>query len=266
MNGRKADDMRISYSLLNLISMFRNRMGYEGVDEFIRMKQEGDVDPNSPYWLERGRMDVLWTYRLAKFLESQLPEPCRRGFVIEQRALPQVANSWLIGMRVDPEALKRAEAETESMIQRGCQELGLSEAVLSSPAQLGRVVFGEWGFQPLEFTKTGQPKADADTWIILAFSTGDPRLRKLLEVRQALTIRSKYIRTAYEALERTGDGYMYGKPNLFGTQSGRLTYSSLTLRLRSLASWVSGLAILRSFASSTLASIFIATLLLTSTG
>lgn len=229
MNGRKADDIRLSYSLLNLIYLFKDKLGHPGAEEFVRMKQqEGVDDPNNPYWLERGRQDVLWTYRLAKFLWSQLPEACHRGFVIEQRAIPQIANSWLIGMRVDMDALRRAEAETEETIQRGCAELGLSESVVGSPAQLGRVVFGTWGFEPLERTPTGQPKADADTWIILAHSTGDQRLRKLLEVRQALTIRSKYIRTAYEALARTGDGYMYGKPNLFGTQSGRLTYSSET--------------------------------------
>jgi DNA polymerase I-like protein with 3'-5' exonuclease and polymerase domains len=229
VNGRKADDMRLSYSLLNLINMFKDKMGHPGADEFIRLKQqEGVQDPTSPYWLERGRQDVLWTYRLAKFLEAQLPEACRRGYVIEARSIPQIANSWLMGMYVNESALKTAEAQIESDIQRGCQELGLSEQVVGSPAQLGRVVFGSWGFQPIATTPTGQPKADADTWIILAHSTGDPRLRKLLEVRQALTLRSKYIRTAYEALERTGDGFMYGKPMLFGTTTGRLTYSSET--------------------------------------
>lgn len=231
MNGRKADDIRLSYSLLNLINLFKDKMGYPGADEFIRMKQQEDVnDVDNPYWEERGRQDVLWTYRLAKFLWAQLPEACHRGFIIEQRAIPQIANSWLMGMRVDMEALKNAENEIEVAIQEGCADLGLPESVVGSPAQLGQVVFGSWGLEPISRTPTGKPSADADTWIILAHSTGDPRLRKLLAVRQALTLRSKYIRTAYEALERTGDGYMYGKPNLFGTQSGRLTYSSETTR------------------------------------
>lgn len=228
MNGRRADEMRLSYSLVNLINLFGPKMGYEGYDEFVRMKQAEVPGAQDDYWLQRGRMDVLWTYRLAKFLNTQLPDACRRGFVIEQRSIPQIANSWLIGMRVDLQALKTAEEQIERDISEGCEALGLSEAVVSSPQQLGRVVFGQWGFQPISTTKTGQPSADADTWIILAHSTGDKRLRKLLEVRQALTLRSKYIRTAYDALQHTTDGYMYGKPNLFGTQSGRLTYSSET--------------------------------------
>jgi DNA polymerase I-like protein with 3'-5' exonuclease and polymerase domains len=227
-NGRKASDMRLSYSLLNLINVFKDKMGYAGAEEFIRMKQQEVHDANDPYWQERGKADVLWTYRLAKFLSTQLPEACRRGFVIEQRAIPQIANSWLIGMRVDKQALLAAEDQVEKDIVRGCAELGLPESVVGSPAQLGRVVFGEWGFQPISLTPTGKPSADADTWIILAHQTGDPRLKQLLKVRQSLTLRSKYIRTAHEALLRTGDGYMYGKPQLFGTDTGRLTYSSET--------------------------------------
>jgi DNA polymerase I-like protein with 3'-5' exonuclease and polymerase domains len=230
INGRKADDMYFSYALLNLINVFKGKMGYEGADEFIRMKQAEALEQTDEYWQKRGEQDVLWTYRLAKFLESQLPAPCRRGFVIEQRSLPQIANSWLIGMYVDQDAFKKAEAQIESDIAAGCRELGLSEAVVGSPAQLGRVVFGEWGFQPIATTPTGQPKADADTWIVLAYQFGDPRLKTLLKTRQALTLRSKYIRTVYDALAHTGDGYMYGKPQLFGTTSGRLTMTSETVK------------------------------------
>jgi DNA polymerase I-like protein with 3'-5' exonuclease and polymerase domains len=229
-NGRKADDMFFSYSLANLIYTWRDRLGYEGALEFVRMKQEAPNSGNDQYWEERGKLDTLWTYRLAKWLKAQLPEPCRRGFLIEQRAIPRIANSWLIGMYVDAAALDVAEAEIETTIQQGCIELGLPESVISSPAQLGRVVFGQWGYKPLALTKTGQPQADADTWIILAHAFDDPRLRKLLKVRQAITLRSKYIYVAREALGRTMDGYLYGKPNLFGTSSGRLTYSSETTR------------------------------------
>lgn len=230
LNGRKADDMYLSYSLLNLINTFKDKMGYEGADDFIRMKQQESFDSNDQYWEQRGQRDALWTYRLAKFFESQLPEVCRRGYVIEARCIPQIANSWLMGMYVNQKAFAAAEAQIETDIAAGCAALGLPESVLGSPAQLGRVVFGDWGFQPLARTPTGQPKADADTWIMLAFASGDPRLKLVLKTRQALTLRSKYIRTVHEALSRTGDGYLYGKPAMFGTGSGRLTYASETLK------------------------------------
>jgi len=228
-NGRKADDIRLSYSLLNLINIFKDKMGFPGADEFIRMKQQEVSSANDPYWEARGQQDVLWTYRLAKYLEAQLPAQCKRGFLIEARCTAQIANSWLVGMYVNDDAFKKAEAQIEADIRSGCESLGLPESVISSPAQLGSVVFGSWGFQPLERTPTGKPKADADTWILLAHSSGDPRLKQLLKCRQALTLRSKYIRTVYDALARTGDGYLYGKPSFFGTTSGRLSYSSSTL-------------------------------------
>lgn len=227
INGRKSE--YFSYSLLNIIYTFRDKLGHEGAEEFVRMKQSQVMTADDPYWEERGRQDVLWTYRLAKFMETQLPAPCKRGYVIEARAIAQVANSWLIGMYVNERNLKIAEAQIESDIVAGCAALDLTESVVSSPAQLGRVVFGSWGFEPIARTPTGQPKADADTWIVLAHATGDKRLRTLLKTRQALTLRSKYIRTVYDALARTGDGFMYGKPQLFGTSSGRLTYSSETV-------------------------------------
>jgi DNA polymerase I-like protein with 3'-5' exonuclease and polymerase domains len=229
INGRKADDSFFKYSLLNLIYTFKDHMGFEGADEFVRMKQAQTQDANDPYWEERGQQDVLWTYRLAKFFEGQLPPSCKRGYVIEARCIPQIANSWLVGMYVNEDAFKKAEAQIETDIAEGCRLLGLPESVVGSPTQLGRIVFGDWGFQPVSYTPKGAAQANADTWIILAHATGDPRLKTLLKTRQALTLRSKYIRTVYDALERTGDGYLYGKPALFGTGSGRLTYASETL-------------------------------------
>lgn len=230
VNGRRADDMRLSYSLVNLINLWKDRLGGGDAEEFIRMKQQEVPGSGDEYWEKRGKMDVRWTYNLAKFLDTQLPEPCRRGYVIEARAIPQLANSWLIGMYVDEDALKKAEIQVEEDIAEGCKLLGLSEAVVGSPDQLGKVVFGQWGFTPVSLTPTGKPSADADTWILLAYTTGDPRLKQLLKCRQALTLRSKYVRAAYEALSRTSDGYMYGKPMMFGTTSGRLTYTSETTK------------------------------------
>lgn len=232
MNGRRADDMYFSYSLLNLINTFKDHLGYPGAEDFIRMKQQEVRSANDPYWAERGQQDVIWTWRLVEFLKTQLPAVCQRGYVIEARSIPQIANSWLIGMYVNTAKLKIAEDKIEQDIEHHCKVLGLSEAILGSPAQLGNVVFGQWGFTPLAKTPTGKPKADADTWILLAHSTGDERLKQVLKARQALTLRSKYIKTTYEALARTGDGFMYGKPMMFGTTSGRLSYGSDTMGMK----------------------------------
>jgi hypothetical protein len=72
-NGRRADDMRLSYSLLNMINVFKTQMGYEGADDFIRMKQAEVRNASDPYWEERGKQDVLWTWRFAKFMGGAAP-------------------------------------------------------------------------------------------------------------------------------------------------------------------------------------------------
>jgi DNA polymerase I-like protein with 3'-5' exonuclease and polymerase domains len=230
LNGRNSE--YFSYSLLNLINTFKDMMGYPGAEDFIRMKQQEVQQANDPYWLERGKQDVLWTWRFVEFMKKQLPKVSERGYVIEARCIPQIANSWLVGMYVNQDAFEKAEIQIQKDIDENCAILGLSETVLGSPAQLGNVVFGQWGFKPVGTTPTGKPKADADSWIMLAHSTGDPRLKQVLKARQALTLRSKYINTTREALARTGDGYLYGKPMMFGTSTGRLTYSSETLSFK----------------------------------
>lgn len=227
VNGRLADDMRLSYSLINLCMTFL--ANEEGLKEFIAIKQGVVLDSNNPYWLRRNELDLIWTKKLFELLWSKLPQSSQRGYIIEQRAIVQMANSWLIGIRVDREALHAAEIALAETIRAGCAELGVSREIVSSPSQLGRVVFGTWGFKPLRYTASTQlPGTSADDFIMLAFSTGDNRLRKLLEVKQAITLENKYTKIAYDALTRTGDGYLYGIPRLFGTTSGRLTYSSET--------------------------------------
>jgi DNA polymerase I-like protein with 3'-5' exonuclease and polymerase domains len=227
LNGRKAEDSRLSYSLVNLCMVFLKNE--PGLAEFIKIKQGITLDPSSPYWLERGKLDVHWTMLLYKFMWAQLHESCQRGYIIEQRALCQMANSWLMGMYADEGALDAAEMELEQRVTDGCRELGVTREIVGSPQQVGALVFGRWGFSPISQTPNGQNSTKADDLIVLAYQSGDPRLRKLLEVKQALTLLSKYIWTARDALARTGDGYLYGVPSLFGTSSGRFTYSSETL-------------------------------------
>ena len=53
-------------------------------------------------------------------------------------------------------------------------------------------------------------------------------LRKILEAKESATIYSKYVKTTYEALAHTGDGFIYSSPRIFGTYTGRMTYSNST--------------------------------------
>lgn len=227
-NGRPAEDMHFSYSLANMVGTWLKDM--PGAQEFVAMKKGATLDPNSEYWDIRGQLDALWTLRLANFLWPKLPEPCHRGFIIEQHALPMVANSWLVGMRVIKPRFNEVADEIEQAINNGSKELGLPIEVMTSPTQLGRLLYEKWGLPVISKTKTGNPSTDADTLKMLEYQYNDPRLKLLMETRRNLTLRSKYIYTTAEALQRTGDGYLYAVPRMFGTTTGRLTYSNETLR------------------------------------
>ncbi len=230
VNGQQAENMRFSYALKNAVASFIPTT--PGSAEFIAMKDNAPVDPTSPYWLERGLLDAQKTVELAKMLWEKLKPEQHRGFIIEQRNLPFIANSWLVGVHVDKAKLKEADDFYHAERDRYLKEtgLGLSIEMLNSPAQLGRLVYGTLGLPVIETTPTGNPSTAADTIKLLAYKTKDERLNLIIKAKECSTILSKYVDTAYRALDRTGDSYMYGVPKIFGANTGRFTMSSETLK------------------------------------
>lgn len=229
-NGQKADDSNFSYSLANCVATWLQHI--PGWEEFVAMKQGADLDPASPYWLRRGLLDAEFTSHIADFLMGKLPPECMRGFIIEQRNIPIIANSWLIGMRVNRDKLKVASDKLQQKAQDLSKHLNVPLTVVSSPKQLGNLIYSTWGLPIIAKTPTGSPSTAADTLKLLAYQTNDPRMKFLVEIKETQTLISKYVKTTYEALERTTDGYLYGAPRLFGTLTGRLTYSNKTLEAK----------------------------------
>lgn len=228
-NGKLADDMNLSYSLVALIEQFLKNQ--PGAQEFILMKRGTPLDPSSEYWSKRAVLDTYWTLQLAKFLWSHLKSEQHTGYIIECACIPPIADSWLTGLRVDQDQLNLAEKDLSAETKELCAKFGISETVIASPAQLGRLLFDQWGYEPLAYTPTGKPQCNSDTIKILAYRHGgDERLNAIMKVKENLTLLSKYIKTTRIALARTGDGYIYPIPRIFGTTTGRLTYSNETMK------------------------------------
>lgn len=229
-NGQKAEEQNLSYALKNLIATFLPDT--PGSKEYIAMKDNAVLDPTNPYWLDRGLLDCIKTLELAKFLEARMPPEQVRGYTIEQRNIPFIANSWLVGIHVNQKKLEEADVFYHAERLRYLKESGLDLgiAALNSPAQLGRLVYGTLGLPVLVKTPTGNPSTAADTLKLLAYETKDPRLNLIVKAKECSTIISKYIDTAKRALERTGDSCMYGVPKIFGANTGRFTMSSETLK------------------------------------
>lgn len=236
-NGQRAEDMvakkELSYSLAGCVKQFMKE--HPMAEDFIQMKSLGFGAQSEEYWLSRGSMDVIMTLALANKFAPQMPEKSRIGFMTESSCIVPVANSWINGIRIDLDALDQAEEFYGSAKQRIADELQVSPAMFSSPKQLAKYLFVDLQLDPASKTASGNPGTSKEDlmWIrhkLLSVANRDMAaiIDKILEAKESSTILSKYVKTTREALEYTGDGYIYGAPRLFGTYTGRMTYSNST--------------------------------------
>ena len=231
INGQLAEGIRFSYSLQNLVKKFL--ADHPDTPDFVKMKSEaGIAGEDVEYWLERGTLDVKMTYELIAKVYHKVPHDMRVGMMTEFECIWPVANSWINGFRIDIKQLEANDVKYSNLKFEIAKELGTDAGLFSSPKRLGQFLFTELGLTPHDHTPSGNPgtsKGDL-MWIEYALKQrGDPKaliVRKILEAKEASTLYSKYVKTMKEALAHTGDGYIYSSPRLFGTYTGRMTYSN----------------------------------------
>jgi len=234
INGQLAEDTHVSYSLVNLCAKFLH--DHPRISEFIELKNRGfRPGENDAYWLERGTLDVIMTQALAKFMENNLPESQRVGLMTEFATLVPIANSWIMGIRVNQDKLAKVGQDYEKRKGVLIDELGLAQSVITSPKQLSALLFDNWGLSPVRRTPSGAPGTAKDDlmWIQYALlNSGEQiyadKIGKILQYKVLSTLSSKYVKSTYEALGHTGDGFIYGSPRVFATYTGRMSYASTT--------------------------------------
>lgn len=234
LNGQKFERLHYSLSLANLVA---DALREEpDVQKFLKFKELGSVSEDSEYWNLRGQLDVEWTHKLVNKLMPRLADSQRVGWIIESRCIVPVANSWIMGLKIDKARLIRLYDELEQEDAKIHRETGFDISMATSPKRLGAMLFGTMGLKPVKTTPTGAPSTDEESLKTIEYNlkqAGDPGAKfidQIMDVRYNATIRSKYVKTTLAALERTGDGYVYPIPKLFGTSSGRFTYSNETVR------------------------------------
>ena len=239
INGQKAEKAKVSMSLANLVKMFMPE--HPQAQEFIDFKAKGFdmVGQNKAYWLERGKLDVIMTKALACKFTPKVPESMRLGMMTEFNCIVPLANAWLNGIRIDQDQLKVCEDYYGNRKADIAKLLDVKPTLFSSPKQLAKYLFTDLGLMPVSQTPTGNPgtsKGDI-MWIqrrLLAREgvNGEAYkvVTKILEAKESTTLFSKYVKTCKEALAHNGDGYIYGSPRLFGTYTGRMTYSNATMK------------------------------------
>lgn len=234
INGQRAEAINFSYSLVNLAQNFLDT--HERLAEFVEMKSK-PFDPNDQqYWNERNVLDVIMTQALAVFMESHLHESQRNGYVTEMRNIIPVANAWITGIRINKPKLPEVRDKFQLEMNEILAKTGLSGSMITSPKQLGDFLFVQLAIKPKSFTPKGAPRTAADDIKLIAYEanlSGDQKMADTLNgikrYKELSTLMSKYISGIEKALAHTGDGYIYGAPRIFGTYTGRFTYSSKTL-------------------------------------
>lgn len=231
INGQVAEQAKFSLSLGNLIKNFLPE--HPKCEEFVKFKElPYRPGENEEYWLERGGLDVEMTWELVSKYHNKVPESMRAGLITEFDCLVPIANSWIMGFRIDRAQLDDNEVYYRTYKDKIAAEIGQDVGLFSSPKKLGKFLFEDLGLTPHENTPSGNPSTSKGSLMWMEFNlneAGDYEnakiISKILEAKESATNYSKYVKTTYEALAHTGDGYIYSAPRIFGTYTGRMTYS-----------------------------------------
>lgn len=223
-------DDRFSFALRNLVGTFIK--DHPLLEEFLDLKL-ADVKPgeNFEYWLRRGRLDAILTRELAIKLQTKMPESQRRGFLIEQRAIPYVTRSWLYGIDLDYKGALQLNQRIDAAHDYISKELGIPKTVFTSTKQLGHYLFKTLGLPPISRSKkTGNPSTSKDDLKMLHHKYAEtkfgPKIKRVLDYKQLATTKSKFTNGIIECYNYHKESKSYASPWMFSTYTGRFTYQS----------------------------------------
>ncbi|MCX7129654.1 DNA polymerase I [Aeromonas sp.] len=151
-----------------------------------------ELEQAAPYAAE----DADITLRLHQTLWGQLeavPGLCQVFSEIELPLLPVLARMELLGTTIDPKLLHQQSQEIElrlAELERQAHELAGQEFNLSSPKQLGEILFTKLGLPIIKKTPKGAPSTAEEVLAELAETYELPRL--LMEHRGLAKLKSTY--------------------------------------------------------------------------
>jgi len=171
--------------------------------------------------------DCYFTLRLAKRFWEQLTHAQQTVAIIEAACFKMVARANLEGLIVDtPEAgnlsavLKRTAADKLAKLASH----GITQKIVRSPKQLGRILYDEWNRPVLAKTSTGARSTDKAVLHKLALR--DARVRNIKIYRESLNNNTKFAVAPLASVAYNRDSRAHPQARVFGTYTGRLTFSS----------------------------------------
>jgi len=181
--------------------------------------------------LTYNKLDAGYTLNLAWRFLKEMTDEQRRNALIEAASIPLVAESIVEGVGVNVAAaetlkVKLTEDLSKALMVLRLTEPTISEKVLASPKQLGDLLFKTWGLPVLKLTDTGNASTDRETLTQLALT--DARAMHVNTYREAKGNLTKFVEGPLASAAYNGDGQTRPQARIFGTYTGRMTYSSKT--------------------------------------
>ncbi len=211
----------------------------EELPQFAGYEEAVDFHDESPaarkVLKEYGDRDTLFTLRLARTYYRRLQETSQQRLeaaLIEARCIPLVAQANFEGMLVDTLAARELAANLTVQAQQALVQLaphGVTEKIVRSPTQLAALLFDTWGlpvFKENTGKKTGKVSRSTDKEVLHDLSAIDDRVATIKQYRGALNNRTKFAEAPIASVEYNADGRTRPEARIFGTYSGRFTYSS----------------------------------------
>lgn len=175
--------------------------------------------------------DSLFTREITRRLYCQLrderPKQLRAA-KLEAANITLLGNANYEGVEIDEGGLEKLDQALIEQADDALSKLephGATPAILGSPAQLSKLLFEDWGLQPISYSqKTDKPSTDKHT--LHELSLIDDRVEEIKRFREAKLNRTKFVANIRKAIRYNNDGRAHPLARIFGTYSGRLTYAS----------------------------------------
>lgn len=224
-NGQKAEEIRLSYSLMACASRYCK--DHPKIKEFVDLKKLS-VTPGEDfeYWLYRNQLDVEFTYLIANYLLDRLKPEMLRGYIVTCNAIVPIAEGYLLGIPIDTEVIDKYEKEMSDKQSTLLSELNINGSVITSTKQLSNLLFNTWDLPPQGLTPKGVPSTSAENLLRLHQVSNDSRLDMIMEYKKMATMQSKYIAGFRRSLNHNQNNRIHGQPRLLSTITGRMTYTT----------------------------------------
>jgi DNA polymerase-1 len=216
---------RLSYGLKNAVARFYPE--HAGYDKGIAF------DTTDPDELEKlytyNKLDAYLTLKLAHKFWSEMSPEQRRACRIEASSLTLVARTFVEGIVGDTAQVAKLDAKLQGEFRTSLKLLQavapeVTEEVLASPAQLGTLLYEQWGLTAPKQTDKGADSTDKEALHELAQT--DERVSHIHQWRDHKNWHTKFVTGMSDSLAYNGDGKTRPQARVFGTYTGRMTYSS----------------------------------------